>query len=83
MGEGYRARISVLIPDQAGNLKMLLEILDKVKANVHDIYHERSTTSVPVGYVQVILTFNLQNAEQLTTITTEIGINGLNYEVMR
>jgi threonine dehydratase len=83
MDEGYRARISVLIPDQAGNLKMLLEILDKVKANVHDIHHERSTTSVPVGHVQVIMTFNLQNAEQLTTITTEIKNNNLNFEVMR
>jgi len=83
MDEGFRARISVLIPDQAGNLKKLLDILDKVKASVHDIFHERSTTSVPIGYVQVIITFNLQNTQQLNIITTEIDKNNLKYQILR
>ena len=82
MEEGYRARIAVLIPDQAGMLKMILEILDKVRASVHDIVHERSTTSVPVGYVQVKITFNLQDILQLKTITDEIEANNLCYQVL-
>jgi len=83
MDEGFRARISMLIPDRAGKLKSILDILDKVKACVHDIWHERSTTSVPVGYVQVIITFNLQDIKQLNTITTELEMNDMQYEVLR
>lgn len=81
--EGFRASIAVLIPDKAGMLKMILEILDKVRASVHDIDHERSTTSVPVGYVQVKITFNLQDIKQLKTITNEIEANNLSYQILR
>lgn len=83
MNEGFRARIAVLIPDQAGNLKMILDILERVRASVHDIWHERSTTSVPVGFVQVIITFNLQDTSQLETITLELDKNDLSYQVLR
>lgn len=83
MDEGYRARISVLIPDQAGMLKSVISILEKVKASIHDIYHERSTTSVPIGYVQAIITFNLQDNTQLPGILTEIEKRGLSYQVLK
>jgi threonine dehydratase len=83
MDEGYRARISVLIPDQAGMLKSVISILEKVKASIHDIYHERSTTSVPIGYVQAIITFNLQDNTQLPGILSEIEKRGLSYQVLK
>lgn len=83
MDQGFRARIAVLIPDQAGMLKMILEILDRVKASVHDIHHERSTTSVPVGYVKVIITFNLQDTKQLQVVTQELDKNELFYKVLK
>jgi len=83
MDEGLRARIRVLIPDQAGRLKSIISILDKMKANIHDIEHERSTTSVPVGYVQVTITFNLQDTTQLPTICNELEQRGMQYEVLR
>jgi len=83
MDEGFRARIAVLIPDKAGNLKIILDILEKVRASVHDIYHERSTTSVPVGYVQIIITFNLQDTAQLITITSEIETHQLIYQILK
>ncbi len=83
MEEGYRARIAVLIPDKAGMLKMILDILDKVRASIHDIMHERSTTSVPVGYVKVIITFNLQDTQQLKTIIDEVELNKLSYQVLK
>ncbi|MBL7903560.1 MAG: threonine ammonia-lyase [Bacteroidales bacterium] len=83
MDEGYRARISVLIPDQAGMLKSVISILEKVKASIHDIYHERSTTSVPIGYVQAIITFNLQDNTQLPGILSEIDKRGLSYQVLK
>jgi len=83
MDEGLRARIQVLIPDQAGKLKAIISILEKMKANIHDIEHERSTTSVPVGYVQVTITFNLQDTKQLPTILNELENRGMQYEVLR
>ncbi len=83
MDEGLRARIQVLIPDQAGMLKSIISILERMKANIHDIEHERSTTSVPVGYVQVTITFNLQDTTQLPTILTELDKKGMQYQVLR
>lgn len=83
MEEGYRARIAVLVPDLSGTLKTILVILDKVRANVYDIYHERSTTSVPVGFVQVIITFNLQDIAELSTITNEIENHHFSYQILK
>ncbi len=83
MDQGYRARIAVLVADQAGTLKQILDILEKVRASVHDIVHERSTTSVPVGYVRVTVTFNLQDTEQLAVITEEMDRYNLKYSVLR
>ncbi len=83
MDEGLRARIQVLIPDQAGMLKTIISILEKMKASIHDIEHERSTTSVPIGYVQVTITFNLQDTMQLPTILTELDKKGMQYQVLR
>lgn len=83
MDQGYRARIAVLVADQAGTLKKILDILEKVRASVHDIVHERSTTSVPVGYVRVTVTFNLQDTEQLAVITEEMDRYNLKYSVLR
>jgi threonine dehydratase len=83
MDEGLRARIRVLLPDQAGKLKSIITILDKMKASIHDIEHERSTTSVPVGHVQVTITFNLQDTTQLSTICKELEKRGMQYEVLK
>ena len=83
MDEGLRARIRVLLPDQAGKLKAIITILDKMKASIHDIGHERSTTSVPVGHVQVTITFNLQDTTQLSIICKELEKRGMQYDVLR
>jgi len=83
MDEGLRARIQVLIPDRAGRLKEVITILDKMKASIHDIEHERSTTSVPVGHVKVTITFNLQDTTQLSMLCKELTKRGMQHEVLR
>lgn len=83
MDEGFRARIAVLIPDQAGMLRKVMSVLEKKRASVHDIWHERSTTSVPVGYVQVTITFNLQDNAQLPAILSELEKEGMTYQVLK
>lgn len=82
MAEGYRARLAVLIPDQAGMLIQIIGTLEKIRASIHDIEHERSITSVPVGYVQVTITFNLQDCSQLQILTDALDEKKLSYRVL-
>lgn len=83
MDEGLRARIQVLIPDQAGELKSVVSILERVRANIFDISHERSITAVPVGFVMVTITFNLQDIRQLDTIKEELDLKQMKYKVLK
>lgn len=83
MDAGLRARIQVLVPDQAGVLMGIISILGKVRASIHDIYHERTTTSVPIGYVMITITFNLQDTTQLPTVLTELDRKGISYQVLK
>jgi threonine dehydratase len=83
MDEQLRARIAVVIPDMAGELKSIITILEKLRANIHEISHDRSMTTVPVGYVMATITFNLQSADQLTTITTELQQRGMKYQILK
>ncbi|HLN54158.1 MAG TPA: threonine ammonia-lyase [Lentimicrobium sp.] len=83
MDVGLRARLSVVVPDQAGMLMSVISILEKVKASIHDIYHERATTTVPVGFVQIIITFNLQDTHQLPMILGELDKKGIKYQVLK
>lgn len=83
MDVGLRARLQVLVPDQAGMLMQVISVLEKVKASIHDIYHERATTSVPIGYVQIMITFNLQDTLQLPSILNELDKKGITYQVLK
>ncbi len=82
MEEGLRARIAVLIPDVAGELKSIISILETLRASINDITHERSITTVPVGYVLVTITFNLRESSQLDTICQALEGKMKRYEVL-
>lgn len=83
MEEQLRARIAVLIPDLAGELKSIISILEKLRANIHEISHDRSMTSVPVGHVLATITFNLQDTSQLKDVTDELESRGMKYQVLK
>lgn len=83
MEEGLRARIAVLIPDVAGELKSIISILERLRANINEISHERSITTVPVGYVLVTITFSLQETAQLEAIRQTLDSKLKNYEVLK
>lgn len=80
--EGLRACIQVLLPDQSGELKKLLNILDEMKANIQNIEHERSIMSVPIGFVLVTLTFSMQDPKQINIIIDRIKAKGLDYKLL-
>lgn len=75
--EGLRTHIQFIVPDQAGELKRVLSVLEQQKVNIQDIIHERSITSVPVGKVLISVTVNLQNKEQLDIIKQDLNHKGI------
>ncbi|MFO7874933.1 MAG: threonine ammonia-lyase [Bacteroidales bacterium] len=83
MDEGLRARIAVLIPDVAGELRSIISILENLRANINEISHERSITTVPVGFVEVTITFNLQETAQLDAIRKALDGKMKKYEILR
>jgi threonine dehydratase len=83
MQDGLRARISVLIPDAPGELKSIISILEHLFANIHEISHERSITTVPIGHVLVTITFNLQQTEQLDTLCRTLEGKMKKFEVLK
>ncbi len=83
MEEGLRARIAVLIPDVAGELRSIISILENLRANINEISHERSITTVPVGFVLVTLTFNLQESVQLDMICKALKGKMKKFEVLK
>ncbi len=82
MEEGLRARIAVLIPDVAGELKSIISILERLRANINEISHERSITTVPVGFVLVTITFSLQETAQLDAIRQTLDGKMKKYELL-
>jgi len=80
--EGLRTTIRVVVPDQAGELQNIIAVFEKFKANIQDIVHERSITSVPVGHVMVLVTVNLQQKKQLEMIKEDIEKRGVTCKVI-
>ena len=80
--EGLRTTLQVIVPDHAGELQKIIAIFDNLKANIQDIVHERSITSVPIGHVMIMVTINLQQKKQLDTIKDELTKRGLSCRVI-
>mgnify|MGYP002708599547 CR=1 FL=1 len=83
MEEGLRTTMQVLIPDQPGELNKLTYLFQKLKISIQTIEHVRSITSVPIGYVLIIFTVDLQNQEQLNLIVDELASRGLQAKVLK
>lgn len=81
--EGLRACIQVLVPDQPGELKKILALFDKLKVNIYDINHERSSAQVSVGSTMLIIKMNLQNQDQLQLIVDELKSNNLDCSIIK
>ena len=53
MESGRRTRLSVMVPDQPGNLQKVLEIIADTGANVVQVYHALSMDSVSKALIEV------------------------------
>jgi threonine dehydratase len=80
--DGLRAEIAVDVPDLPGKLIQLLSILADLQANIVDLTHDRNTTSVPIGFVRITISFRTLGTEQVTSIARALDARNLRYQVL-
>jgi len=80
--EGLRVRVAVLVPDVSGELNEITTVLQKFRASIHDVVHDRFSNTVTVGYVKITITFHLQEDNQLNQICEELKSLNKEYEVL-
>jgi len=81
MNNNLMGRISIIAPDKPKILKEILTVLSKVNANVQNIIQDRSTTSVSVGSVKIIITIQIISKDQLMRIVNELKNKNLKCEI--
>lgn len=65
---GRRSRLTIMVPDQPGNLRKILEIVAEKKANVVQVYHALSTESVATAQIEVDLILDTRDKEHTEEI---------------
>jgi len=75
-------KISIIALDKPKVLRDILTILANLGSNVQSISHDRGTTSVPVGYVKIIITFQTLGKEQIDVIKKELYRKKLKYQIL-
>ena len=78
----FLIRVSIIIPDQPKSLKEVLAVFGNLRANVQSIEHDRYTTSVPVGFVKLLITLQVMGAEQINSIEKELKKRKFKYELL-
>jgi len=78
-----RMKIELVLPDMSGKLNEVITVLDKLRANVHEIVHDRNTATVPVGFVKIIVSFHVQQEDQMDQIKSELKKRKLKYKILK
>lgn len=76
-------KISLTVLDKPKALKEILTILADVGANVQSIEHDRITTTVPVGFVKIIITFQTLGKEHIEMIQEKFNQKKVHYHIVR
>ena len=75
-------KISLTVLDKPKALKEILTILADVGANVQSIEHDRITTTVPVGFVKIIITFQTLGKEHIERIQEKFNQKKVHYHIV-
>jgi len=75
-------KVSITALDKPKVLKDILAILSDFGANVQSIAHDRCTTSVPVGFVKIVITFQTLGKEQIELIKKEFNKKKVTYHIL-
>ncbi len=73
---GRYARLRVMVTDQPGNLRKLLDVVADARANVIAVSHDRIRPCIPLKQAEVILvleTRNRDHLEQIMELLSRIG----------
>ena len=81
--EQLMVKIAITVLDKPKMLKEILGILANLGANVQTIVHDRCTTSVPIGYVKIIITFHTLGKDQIEVIKHELNKKQLEYQIIK
>jgi threonine dehydratase len=76
-------RISLIVPDKTRMLRDILSILEKLRINVQGISHDRATTNVPIGYVNIVITFQTLGTDQIQYIEQELTRKKIDYQILK
>jgi len=82
MRNNLLVKISVTALDKPKVLKDILTILANLGANVQSIAHDRCTTSVPVGFVNIIITIQTLGKEQIEMIQQKFDAKKVHYTIL-
>ena len=75
-------KISVVVLDKPKMLKEILTVLANHGANVQSVAHDRCTTTVPIGYVNLVITFHTLGKEHIDQITEELRRKHFQYQIL-
>jgi threonine dehydratase len=75
-------RVSVIALDKPKVLKEILAILADLGVNVQSISHDRCTTSVPVGFVNIIITIQTLGKDQIEMIKQKFDNKKVKYQIL-
>ena len=79
---GRYLSISVHTPDFPGSLAGLLDVLKQHKANVVDVFHDRTDPRVSIGDVRIDIQMETRSAEQRDDILAALTAAGYSVEVL-
>ena len=79
---GRYLSISVHTPDFPGSLAGLLEVLKQHKANVVDVFHDRTDPRVSIGDVRIDIQMETRSIEQRDQILSALRSSGYQVEVL-
>ncbi len=79
---GRYLSISVQTPDFPGSLAGLLDVLKQHKANVVDVFHDRTDPRVSIGDVRIDIQMETRSAEQRDRIIDALSSAGYRVEVL-
>ena len=82
MRQKLLVKVSITALDKPRVLKEILTILADLGANVQSIAHDRGTTSVPVGFVRIVITFQTLGKEQIEMIKQKFDRKKLQYHIL-
>lgn len=79
---GRYLSISVRTPDFPGSLAGVLDVLKQHKANVVDVFHDRTDPRVSIGDVRIDIQMETRSAEQRDGILAALSAAGYSVEVL-